>query len=730
MARSNDAWGLEVGANALKAVRLVDTGDEVEVADFEVIPFKTILTTPDLNVDLEIQSILDQFTMRHDVTKSQLVVSVPGNLAFARFAKLPPVEPKKIPEIVKFEAQQQIPFPIDQVEWDYQVFMQEDSPDVDVGIFAIAKERALGFLSNYDERNIKIDALTLSPVAVYNAMAYELNLENESDATIIMDIGTTSTDLVIVDQGRVWLRTMQIGGNNFTEALVKSFKLSFPKAEKLKREAGTSKYARQIFQAMRPVFNDLVQEIQKSLGFYQTTNRDAELSRLVGLGSTFRLPGLSKFLKQQLSLEVIRPDKYKKISIDGKRASEFAEAALNMGTAYGLALQGLGLAPIKANIMPEHIVRQRLWKSKQPWIAAAAAVVLAATGAAYFSLSSAKSAYANEKQATEDIRKPVISKAKGFAGQIQNRQSDPRMRIENLNRILDYRDVWPKLVEDLGMATMALGPQQALLDDDPENEATIERGARKRVYIETVDAQYVVSLPKKDEKGQRGSANTGGYDFKGAADTKSLWSSTPSRSTSSSKSNNDNESKSNQPEPPSFVVTIRGTTPYQNNTPGFLSRHFLKWLKENFDRPDRPYEIVTEDVKLVSLEQITEEDLGISDDSNTGPAVRGVRGAPNPNGGGIVGVRRPGGIVRPSRPTLPDGESLPDGAEAPLDPVEILYPSRPEAETVQVGDYEFEITWTVRLLRPEDARRAREKTDEQTTPGKQANSSNATEVKS
>src|SRR6185295_4222288 len=108
---------------------------------------------------------------------------------------------------------------------------------------------------------------------------------------IIMDIGTVSTDVIIVENCQLWLRTLAIGGNAFTEALMRAFKLSFPKAERLKREAGTSKYARQIFQAMRPVFSDLLQEMQRSLGYYQSLNRDANLTKIIGVGSTFRLPG-------------------------------------------------------------------------------------------------------------------------------------------------------------------------------------------------------------------------------------------------------------------------------------------------------------------------------------------------------------------------------------------------------------------------------------------------------
>ncbi|MEX0652735.1 MAG: hypothetical protein WD151_01285, partial [Phycisphaeraceae bacterium] len=115
MPRKNDAWGIEVGANAIKAVRLSRFGSEVVLKDFEILPFKQILTTPDLNVDELIQVGLDTLLSKHDLGHANVVVSVPGHMGFARFAKLPPVEPKKIPDIVRFEAVQQIPFPIEQV---------------------------------------------------------------------------------------------------------------------------------------------------------------------------------------------------------------------------------------------------------------------------------------------------------------------------------------------------------------------------------------------------------------------------------------------------------------------------------------------------------------------------------------------------------------------------------------------------------------------------------------
>src|SRR6185436_7055557 len=93
------------------------------------------------NRDQLIQTALAVFTSKHNNLKgSAAAVGVSGQQSFAKFIQLPPVEEKKIPEIVRFEAMQQIPFPLDEVEWSYQLFRNPDSPDVEVGIFAMRKE--------------------------------------------------------------------------------------------------------------------------------------------------------------------------------------------------------------------------------------------------------------------------------------------------------------------------------------------------------------------------------------------------------------------------------------------------------------------------------------------------------------------------------------------------------------------------------------------------------------
>ena len=275
MAGAATAWGVDIGVSSLKAIKLRRDGDRVTIEAFEIIEHDKFLTEPDVNRDALIRSTLQKFMAKYAVRRDVVYIGVPGSMTFARFVKLPPVETKKIPEIVRFEAIQQIPFPLEQVNWDYHTFQHPDSPDVEVGIFAMKKELVAQVMSNFRSVDMNVQGVVMSAIAVYNAAAYDGMTDNKG--TIIIDMGAEHTDLVIMDQGRLWLRTINIGGNHFTDALAKSFKQPFARAETLKKTAATSKYQKQIYQAMRPIFADLVAEIQRSIGHYSQTHRDSHL---------------------------------------------------------------------------------------------------------------------------------------------------------------------------------------------------------------------------------------------------------------------------------------------------------------------------------------------------------------------------------------------------------------------------------------------------------------------
>src|SRR3984957_15981049 len=210
MASARFAWGIDNGNRARKAIKLVRGDDGLRIDDFEVIEHENVLSNAGDNKEALIQSALANFVQRHATKGGVAAISVSGVSSFARFIKLPPVEPKKIPEIVRFEAIQQIPFPLDDVEWNYQLFQSPESPDVEVGIFAMRKELVNAIIKNYTDMDMNVQVVQMNPLAVYNAMYYDQRFDG---TTMIVDIGAENTDLIIADGETVWLRNIPVGGN-------------------------------------------------------------------------------------------------------------------------------------------------------------------------------------------------------------------------------------------------------------------------------------------------------------------------------------------------------------------------------------------------------------------------------------------------------------------------------------------------------------------------------------
>lgn len=476
---SNAIWGIEVGQCALKAIKLRAAGDKVELVAFDVIEHPKILSQPDADADELIKAALEKFVSRNDWQGDRFVIGVPGQQTFARFCKLPPVDQKKIPDIVKFEASQQIPFDMDEVIWDYQVFSSPDSPDVEVGIFAIKRDLIRKQIEYYTAVGIAPLAVQTSPSALYNFAKFDQPAA-EGGATVIVDIGAQNTDLVIAEPNSAWSRNIPLGGNNFTDALVKSFKLSFAKAESLKKTAATSKYARQIFQAMRPVFADLVAEIQRSIGFYSSTHRDVQLVRVLGLGNAFRLPGLQKYLENNLTISggVVKLEKLNQIVPSANvNAPQFADNVLGFGVAYGLALQGLEMSAISASLLPKELARVALWQKKRPYFGLAAACVGMAASfvwARQFMDDGALKSGVDLRSRTQSI----VAEAKAVESRFNEVKTDTGGKEEKIKKYLE-------LQKDSRYVPSVLSFVHASLPDVAPEIAALKSGEQLKKIIES-----------------------------------------------------------------------------------------------------------------------------------------------------------------------------------------------------------------------------------------------------
>lgn len=621
MATGNVCWGIELGAYAIKAVKLERSDDEVSVLEYAVIPHRKPLSTPDADPIDTLRVSMGQLVSQFDLSGAPISISIPGHSAFARFAKLPPVEPKKIPDIVKFEAVQQIPFPIDQVEWDYQTFASPDNPDVEVGIFAVMRERVMEILAKWNDVGVTPDHVTIGPVSAYNAIAWDQNFGDKTPGTVILDIGTTATDLIVCEPGRVWVRTFQIGGHQFTEALVQAFKLSYSKAETLKAQAEQSKHARHILQAMRPVFGDIAQEVQRSIGYYQSSHRDANLTRLIALGSTFNLPGLRKYLGQQLQMEVIRLEKFNRLSIDGPRGADFEAATGNLATAYGLALQGLNFQHgIMVNLMPVSITREAVWKKKTKWFALAAGLSVAGAGVAFFKPLMEKATVPNEANKPPEIAQ-AAKRVKDLKAMWKNDVESKFVtdyRAANVALLLANREIYPFIADDLGQ---------------------IMNVAREGAVAEKFVPPAFVSF-------------TTDYRAPGTADNVIGGGNPPVE----------------PPAPPTGPVAVGGRivsqleitmisdTPEHLRTDRFVNDTIVKWLRDNAKREGVPYTIA---VSVSPVASSIGTGQGAADSGAPVPAAAPVGMSP--------GMGRPGG--RDGRPggVMPMGgfdSPVPDGGSS------------------------------------------------------------------
>jgi type IV pilus assembly protein PilM len=402
MAAPLGVWGIDIGQCALKALRVELVDGQVTATAFDYVEHPKILSQPDADPDQLTREALEQFLSRNSLKGDLVVIGVPGQSGLARFVKLPPVEEKKIGDIVRFEAKQQIPFPLEEVVWDYQKIgsneIAEGFAETEIGLFAMKRDMIARSLGPYQEMDVEVDLVQMAPLALCNLVAFEMLKKGGTPAStdesqeiprgkhkcvVALDIGADASNLVVTDGEKIiWQRPIPLGGNHLTRALSKELKLTFAKAEHLKRNAAKSPpELKTILAALKPVLTDLVGEVQRSLGYFTNSHRDAHVAYLVGLGSAFRLPGLQRYLSEKLQIEVRKPAKFDRLAGDEVITSPvFTENLLSFAVCYGLVAQGLNVARLTTNLLPPEIRQDRMIRAKKPWALAAAVALFAGTG--------------------------------------------------------------------------------------------------------------------------------------------------------------------------------------------------------------------------------------------------------------------------------------------------------------------------------------------------------------
>jgi type IV pilus assembly protein PilM len=374
-------------------------------------------------------------------------------------------------------------------------------------------------MDHFTRENMKVACVQISPIALYNyAMADIRNVGGYNEkATVILDMGAENTTLVVCSQTGVWQRSIRIGGNAFTEAIADAFHLSFRKAEKLKRTAPMSKYMRQIFTAMKPVFTDLASEVQRSLGFYSSSGagREKGFARVVALGGGMKLQGLAKYLQQTLGVPVVKPDSFETLKLaDGVSAAKFHENVSDFGVVYGLGAQLLGDAKIEVNLLPRKIARAIAWRRKGRMFAMAACMLLCVSILSLVKANVEKVQY-NSHEGVRGETQGVIREGQQSSSELRTqiiRQKFSKEKIAKEEGRFKFRDVVPA-VNQMIMACLPNkdnNPAQAQLYEafesgDVETVMSKPRSERKQLFVTSISVRYVPKLSegKFEDKGGR-----------------------------------------------------------------------------------------------------------------------------------------------------------------------------------------------------------------------------------
>lgn len=364
-------WSVDLGKSSLKAARVRRERNNIEILAIDKVDYP--VTDDGVDSGAQARVALNVFRTRNEV-RDPLVVSHPGQGTFSRFIKVPSFDQKKVKDMVRYEASQQIPFPLDEVIWDYHLIGRDYLPgeEREIGLFAVRRETIDDYLLEFSQEGLSVEMLTIGYLGLLNFIKYDINPE---EPAIVLDIGAAHTDLVFIDGNRFWIRPLPHSGNDISNAIKTRFRLEFADAEKLKVEtAKAPKQAEKIFRAViQPKLQELVQEIQRSIVYYRSQADDVKFTKLYLLGNGSRVIGIKKFLQGHLGLSVERVQSIGRLRVSRDVNVRLLQSELPaFGTALGLGIQAVGAGPCQVDLVPreEKLKKEVSRKRKHVFFAA------------------------------------------------------------------------------------------------------------------------------------------------------------------------------------------------------------------------------------------------------------------------------------------------------------------------------------------------------------------------
>jgi len=394
--------------------------------------------------------------------KSKFVnVCAPGFHVFSKFVKLPPVDANKVGQIIQYEAQQNVPFPLSEVVWDYQILGSAPGGELEVLLVAIKSEIVEGLFRVADQAKLKLQLCDASMAALCNA--FKFNYGELEDCTMLLDIGAKTSNLLFFEKGKVFSRSINLGANAITQDFANESKLKFEEAEKIKiaegfvslggayeepdnpHQAAISKIARQFMTKLHIQVNQTMQ-------FYRGQQGGSAPQRLFLSGGASIMPYTAQFFAEKLNVPVEYFNPFRSVQIDpAVNLEDLSRVAHSFGEVVGLGLRNLANCPVEMNLMPESTLRWQALNEKKPYLVATVfSLVLVA-----FAIGFLFQQLAESKQAEVDRIQPLLTSQQAKSDSFEKAYKNLQKAQQNAGQIVDLlqdRYYWGDFLADMRTA--------------------------------------------------------------------------------------------------------------------------------------------------------------------------------------------------------------------------------------------------------------------------------------
>src|SRR5487761_1952629 len=446
---TNEAGGLSLKSFVIKPLGLEGSAD----ATREAVILKTL-----------------QDTLAEKGIKGKNVnVCAPGFHVFSKFVKLPPVDATKVTQIIQYEAQQNVPSPLAEVVWDYQILGSAPGGELEVLLVAVKSDVVEGLFRVAAQAKLKLNLCDASPAALCNAFRY--NYGDLEECAMLLDIGAKTSNLLFFEKGKVFSRSINLGANAITQDFANEAKLKFDDAEKIKiaegfvslggayeepenpNQAAIAKIARQFMTKLHIQVNQTMQ-------FYRGQQGGSAPQRLFLSGGASIMPYTAQFFAEKLNIPVEYFNPLRNIQIDpAVNLEELARVAHSLGEVVGLGLRNLAHCPVEMNLMPDSTLRWQAFNEKKPYfITTVFSLVLVAfaVGFLYEKLAQSKEAEIKDLepkvqviQAKYDAFKRVYSKLQATQKEADQITTWMQQRYYWGDVLVQLRDVLIRSEEDI-----------------------------------------------------------------------------------------------------------------------------------------------------------------------------------------------------------------------------------------------------------------------------------------